>query len=676
MGRNLTRLIIAAAVSVFVLALLLHLVGGAGDRAAQLLAVLRGASVPLLSAYAVCMLVQAAWRAMRYRLLLRAAGEPTVPGFGHMYLVTLARNMFVDLLPARVGELSYIAMLNRGYRVSGTACVSSLGISVLFDFAALLVIVTGLLAVELAVGNLPMWLIDVTSVLAIAVAVGLAAVFYAYEPMLRGVRGILARMPRVLVFLEKLAGAIRATRTAGVLGRTLGLSLLVRVFKYAGMYFAFLAVARAAFPEMASVAYWKVLLSLLSSEAAASAPVPTFMSFGSYESGGTAMWTLLGFPAADAALCTLALHICSQVMDYSVGGLGLLVFTLLVPGRASSSRPRLRALALAVALGLAVVAVAFLWFERRGAIKRGALEAPPPGQPIAASSVVPPSSLLPRGFLVWSSNRSGNHDIWKLALPDGAPEQVTKHPNTESYPRISPDGRRLSFSRAHLPWVSQRNHTAWDIYVRDLESGRETFVASNSIDAVWTGDGKCLVYVQGRTNVIRHNLETGEPLVVAAAGEGGVSGDALFTTPGFNDRTAEVSVTVRGSKRMTAVISADAGCREVSGGCQMYWSPDGAFLFNVDHHGGKKNAFFKIDPASGERSLWFDNPGEWSHEYFPKLSADGRWLVFGASAEGHEHDTSDYEIFLWEVDSDPATTTRLTWHTGNDCWPDIWIANR
>ena len=190
---------------------------------------------------------------------------------------------------------------------------------------------------------------------------------------------------------------------------------------------------------------------------------------------------------------------------------------------------------------------------------------------------------------------------------------------------------------------------------------------------MWTSDGASLVYVRNRTEVIRHNLETGEPLIVAAAGELGVADDALFTTPDFNEHSAEVSVTVRGATRVTALVSSDRGFRKMAGGCQMYWSPDDAFLYYVDHYDRKKNAFWKVDPATGERTMWFDNPGDFTHEYFPKLSTDGRWLVFGASAGGHEHDTEDYEVFLWEVGTDPSTTTRLTWHTGNDCWPDVYV---
>jgi hypothetical protein len=85
------------------------------------------------------------------------------------------------------------------------------------------------------------------------------------------------------------------------------------------------------------------------------------------------------------------------------------------------------------------------------------------------------------------------------------------------------------------------------------------------------------------------------------------------------------------------------------------------------------NSLYRIDPTSYEATRWFDAPGAWSHEYFPRVAATGDVLVYGASAEGHEHDTADYEIFLWFVDQPETQTVRLTYHTGNDCWPDIFI---
>jgi len=68
-----------------------------------------------------------------------------------------------------------------------------------------------------------------------------------------------------------------------------------------------------------------------------------------------------------------------------------------------------------------------------------------------------------------------------------------------------------------------------------------------------------------------------------------------------------------------------------------------------------------------------DIPGRRSHEYFPQLSADGNWLVWAATQRGHDHDIADYEIYLWEVGSPAEKAVRLTYHSGNDRWPDIFI---
>ena len=40
---------------------------------------------------------------------------------------------------------------------------------------------------------------------------------------------------------------------------------------------------------------------------------------------------------------------------------------------------------------------------------------------------------------------------------------------------------------------------------------------------------------------------------------------------------------------------------------------------------------------------------------------------------GHDHDIADYEIYLWHVGDKPEEDVRLTYHSANDRWPDIFI---
>ena len=93
----------------------------------------------------------------------------------------------------------------------------------------------------------------------------------------------------------------------------------------------------------------------------------------------------------------------------------------------------------------------------------------------------------------------------------------------------------------------------------------------------------------------------------------------------------------------------------------------------MDHPGKQKNSIFTKDLRGGKESVLLDVAATYSHEYFPKTSADGKWLVYGASTGDHEHDIADYEIFLWKVGAPEEEIVRMTWHTGNDCWPDVFV---
>jgi hypothetical protein len=47
--------------------------------------------------------------------------------------------------------------------------------------------------------------------------------------------------------------------------------------------------------------------------------------------------------------------------------------------------------------------------------------------------------------------------------------------------------------------------------------------------------------------------------------------------------------------------------------------------------------------------------------------------VWGATDKGHDHDLFDYELYIWKIGEPVESATRITYHTGNDRWPDIWL---
>lgn len=322
--KTATRLLVSAACSVLVLGLLLSLAAslGADVNPGDIVAALRGAIPALVGAYALCQLGQALARAQRARVLLRASldgaengaaqrPEPPrsrVPGLFRMLLVTFVRGACADMLPARIGELSYVAMLNRGCAVPAADCLSSLSIGLLFDFLALLAV----LAVAVPAAAQGLSLVGSMVVLATVCAAGVALLFFALPVAAawKWERFALFRW-RPAAALVKLARDVATAVVAVRRGRVLALSLGVRAAKYAGLYALFLAVTRPLWPELSHAPVSAVLVALIAAEGAASLPVPTFLSFGSYEAGGLAALTALGFPAGDSLVAMTAMHLLS-----------------------------------------------------------------------------------------------------------------------------------------------------------------------------------------------------------------------------------------------------------------------------------------------------------------------------------------------------------------------------
>ena len=284
-------------------------------------------------------LAQAFVRALRYRLLIAAHRPEELPGIAHIYLVTLIRNMLVDLLPARLGELSYVALMNRRYRVNAGACVASLTVSFVFDLLALLALVVGVLGYQQLnqglVGRLPV-AVFALGLISFVALIGIYPLSRWLAPPISqyldrpGAGRSAAYLGRLIALVND---ALQSTARTGILFTTMIYSMGVRCIKYTGLYLLFGAVV-VAFGEsgfLTSSSVGTVLAALLSAEGAASLPLPAFMGFGVYEAGGTAALSMLGMSAGVALGIMLAVHILSQIIDYSVGGLATLIFINMTP---------------------------------------------------------------------------------------------------------------------------------------------------------------------------------------------------------------------------------------------------------------------------------------------------------------------------------------------------------
>lgn len=687
MVRTLYRILLSIGASAILIGLLISLGGAGADgvSSAEIITGVRGALPLFVIVYIVCQFFQTFFRAWRARVLLNASmSNGKAPSLWHMFLVTFVRGACADMLPARLGELSYVAMLNRGCAVPASDCLSSLSIGLVFDFIALLIV----LIVAIPAASQGMSLLGASIVLACVCLVGIFGLFSilpSFANWLKGKSECRFLRKRLVSSIVRLiistSDSVVATKQKGIALKISLLSIAIRLAKYVGLYCLFIAVTRPQWPQLSEAGLFPALIAIIAAEGAASLPVPTFLSFGTYEAGGLAALTALGFPALDSVSAMLSMHILSQIIDYSCGGISFLIFTWTRKSKTGSnsflSMPiRRKYIYLFIALAVFGGCILFALLEYRASIKRGRIIAPPRGEAVVVDSVsaLSRSKILSSfgGKIAWSSNRDGYHNIWMFEDGYDRPRRVTRSLFTDTTPRFSPDGDKIVFARSQFPWVSQRNATFWDIYIIDLATGKEMLVATNACGASWTPDGKSLVFMADSAYAFEM-LDLENPFESRRKIYIDVPEGTVVTAPDVRDGDPWLTATIRGTRRSTSHIYRDGRVVDIAKGCQMIWHPTKTnSCVWVDGPGDMKIAFYTLDEF-GKKSLLFDAVAPYGHEYFPRLSKDGRWLVYGASAGGHEQDSEDYEIFLLDLESKPLTPVRLTFHTGNDSCPDIYL---
>ena len=136
--------------------------------------------------------------------------------------------------------------------------------------------------------------------------------------------------------------------------------------------------------------------------------------------------------------------------------------------------------------------------------------------------------------IAFSSDRSGNYDVWVLEVSSGTVSQVTRSPANEYWPAWSPSGTEIAFVSTRTPDPG--------IYAAALD-GRERLVAAGggTLGApAWTLDGSTVVWteVSGGEGRLLHGaqaLSVGED-VAPFRPQWLPSGELIYTADGMIKR--------------------------------------------------------------------------------------------------------------------------------------------
>jgi uncharacterized membrane protein YbhN (UPF0104 family) len=289
--------------------------------------------IPGLVTFMIIALIGATLRAWRYKWLL----SPHPASWKDVFLVTFIRNLFVDLLPARLGSLSYIYVLNKSLKYSFESASSSFVVAFVLDFLTLgpfLVFAIGVVGLgQTFISNGTLLIISIVFFLLFfflfwKVAEIAGTALKVYQWFLRMTKQGTKKWAEVSV--RKWQSTIQELHK--IKQRKIGLPLFVlslgiRLAKYGSLYFLLYALLRSHGFSLESLSFSKTILGITGAELTSALPVKGIGGFGTWESAWALTLTLMGFEKRIAILSS-GVHLITNLFEYVLGLVSILCLTL------------------------------------------------------------------------------------------------------------------------------------------------------------------------------------------------------------------------------------------------------------------------------------------------------------------------------------------------------------
>lgn len=327
--KKIIYLVLSAAVSAILIWVLLSQI-----TAEDLVQTFVNIHAPALLAFFAIALSAAGLRAWRYKWLLR----PQRISWGSILLVTFIRNLFVDLLPARIGSLSYVYILNKRLNYAFEAAASTFVVAFVFDFLTL----SPFLAFSIIAVGLGASAASSPPLLAIAVVFFLLILIILWKLpqiarlLLSSCRVLLKRLnlnqkkwaetsaDKILLTIESL-DHIKQRR---IYGPVFVLSVGIRLAKYLSLYALLLALLWSRGFRLPTLSFWKTILGITGGEMTGALPIKGLGGFGTWESGWALAFRLMNFEPKVAILSGLGVHLITNLFEYCLGILAILILAL------------------------------------------------------------------------------------------------------------------------------------------------------------------------------------------------------------------------------------------------------------------------------------------------------------------------------------------------------------
>ncbi len=570
-------------------------------------------------------------RAWRYQLLLQTANVNL--RFIALFLVTLVRNFFSDLLPARIGTLVYIYIVNKRLNVPLSAATSSFAICFLFDIIA--VSLLGVFTSLCYFSNSRTFILATIAGLFLLLCTFLILYFlprFLVEcGKLIGRSGFL-REPRrdtLKNSIEEIGTEINMTKQSGVYGKVFALSLLVRFFKYVSLYMLFIGLISGLGESVKMFPLFKVVTGMIAAELSASLPISGIAGFGAYEGTWAFVFQLLGYSEKLSVVTSVSHHLITQVYGYGLGSLAVLA--LLLPamtnprrykGSKSGKETVLSFFWVRVSILIVTVFAVMIWFFPEIGFAGDRIPGQHQFKGKGNSTAAPALSEVLRdlkGRIVFQRPDG----IYIQIVGEGKSKRIIEGGR---YPRWSNDGEQIVFLKGNKVMVARF----------DGKRVKEIAVSVKPQAVCFYPDGEHILYIDGKSIMIASTRN----FHVVKLLEG-----YNFKELDISDDGKKVAATVKNISGYSVKLFdlGNSKARTVARGCSATLSPDGRLVAsNESSH--KTLRIFDSDSLKLIGGIHAPD-----HDLFDnqKWSNDRDWLVSTSEKNGNN-------IFIHSVSSDTA----------------------
>lgn len=274
------------------------------------------------------------FRAYRAKILIGSGRIRIVD----MFLVSLIRNGFNMVLPARTGELSYIYVLKRKFKFPVEIGISTLMIALVFD----LVIVFSMIVISIIIVGINKYAVSSTSVILIAVALlisSLLVLFYLskfvglfikiFDRILSKYRvsksKVIQNIYKKLVETNK---NIELIKKRGIYWKVYLISVPSRILKYAAYYFLIHAVLKPMGFGFNDLSYWVIILATAAAEISAVLPTHSLAGLGTYQGVFALAFIMLGFGKEISIIVGFSYHIINLIFTITWCLIAMVILSL------------------------------------------------------------------------------------------------------------------------------------------------------------------------------------------------------------------------------------------------------------------------------------------------------------------------------------------------------------